>query len=97
VAEQLEQSAFACAIFADDAHDIALLDTEGDVFEGPDVVALGALGAVIDLADLEVGVFFAKDGGLPPAVDVVLEGACADKAETILLAYIVEFYGYVGI
>ena len=92
MAEELQQGALASTVLADDADDIALLDLERDVLQGPDIVA-GALGrAVVDLADFQIGVLTAEDGGLPPAVEVVLEGSGADKAEAVLLADIFKKY-----
>ena len=95
VAEELQQGALAGSVLADDADDVALLDLERDVIQGPDIVAVALGRAVVDLADLLIGVLTAEDGGLPPAVEVVLETACADKAEAVLLADAVKFYSYV--
>ena len=36
-------------------------------------------------------VLLAQDGGLPPAVEVVADGACGHEAQAVLLADVVEF------
>ena len=91
LAKELQQGGLASAVLADDAHDVALLDAEVDIAERPDVVGVGFLGAVVDRADLQVGVLAAEDGGLPPAVEVVADGACGHEAQAVLFAYVVEF------
>ena len=48
------------------------------------------------LADLEVGIFFAKDRHLPPAIEVVTEGAGADATEAVHLTYVLKFYCDIG-
>ena len=72
-AEQLEEGALAGAVPADDAHDIALFYLEVDVLEGPHVVAVALVRAVVDFAHLEVGVLAAQHLGLPEPVQVVAE------------------------
>ena len=58
VAEELQQGALAGSVLADDTDDVTLLDLERDILQSPDIVA-GALGtAVVDLANLQIGVFF---------------------------------------
>ena len=89
--EELEQGGLAGAVLADDAHHVALLDLEVDIAERPDIVGVGFLGAVVDRTDLEVGVFAAQDGGLPPAVEVVADSACGHESQAVLLAHVVEF------
>ena len=70
-AQQLEERRLAGTVLADDADDVALLDLEVDVAEGPDVVGVAFGGTVVGLADLEVGVLFAEDVGDPEATDVM--------------------------
>jgi len=89
--KEFQQGALACAILADDTDNVALLDTEVDIAECPYVVRVGFLGAVVDRADLQVGVLATEDGGLPPAVEVVADGACGYEAQAVLFAYVVEF------
>ena len=89
--QEFQQGTFAGAVLADDAYHIALLDLEVDIAQRPDVVGVGFLGTVIDRTDLEVGILAAQDGSLPPAVEVVADGAGGDKAEAVLLADVVEF------
>lgn len=89
--EEFQQGGLAGAVLADNANDISLLDLEVDIAERPDVVGVGFGGAVVDRADLEVGVILAQDGGLPPAVEVVAEGACGHEAQAVLFADVVEF------
>ena len=89
--EEFQERRFAGAVLADDAYDVALLDTEVDIAERPDVVGVGLGGTVVDRADLEVGVILTQDGGLPPAVEVVAEGACGHEAQAVLFADVVEF------
>ena len=91
LAEELEERTLASAVLADDADDVALLDLEVDIAECPYIVGVGFGSAVVDRADLEVGVLAAEDGGLPPAVEVVAEGACGHEAQAVLFAYVVEF------
>ncbi len=90
-AQQLEQGALAGAVLADDAHHLALLYREGDMLQGPHIIAGRALGAVVGDAYLLVWVFMAQDLGLPPPVEVVAEGTGAYQAEAIELANVVEF------
>jgi len=92
MAEELQQGALASTVLADNADDVALLYLEGDVLQSPDIVAVTLGRAVVDLANLQVGVFLAEDGGLPPSVEVVGQGACADEAEAVLLADVLKFY-----
>lgn len=92
MAEEFQKGALAGTILADDADDIALLYLEGDIFQCPDIVGGAFLTAVVDFAYLEVGVFLTEDAGLPPAVDVVLEAAGADKAKAVLLADAIKLY-----
>ena len=89
--EEFEQGTLASAVLADDADYVALLDLEVDIAERPDVVGVGFRGAVVDRADLEVGILAAEDGGLPPAVEVVADSACGHEAQAVLFAYVVEF------
>ena len=89
--EELEQGGLAGAVLADDADNVALLDLEVDIAERPDVVGVGLRGAVVDRADLQVGVLAAQDGGLPPAVEVMADGACGHEAQAVLFADVVEF------
>ena len=91
LAQQLQQGALAGTVLADDAHHVALLDTEVDIAERPDLVGVGLLGAVVDCTDLQVGVLLAEDSGVPPTVEVVAEGACGHEAQAVLFAYVVEF------
>ena len=72
-AEQLEEGALAGAVPADNAHDIALFYLEVDVLEGPHVVAVALVRAVVSFAHLEVGVIAAQYLGLPEPVQVVTE------------------------
>lgn len=95
VAEELQQGALSGSVLAYDAYHVALLYFERDVFQCPDVVRVSLCGAVVGLANLEIGVFFAQNAGLPPAVEVVAERACADTPQAVLFAYVVEFYCYV--
>ena len=89
--EEFQQSGLARTVLADDADDVALLDLEVDIAERPDVVGVGFRGAVVDRADLQVGVLAAEDGGLPPAVEVMADGACGHEAQAVLFADVVEF------
>ena len=95
MAEELQQSAFAGTVLTDDADDIALLDLERDVLQGPNIVTVALCRAVVDLANLEIGVLTAQNGSLPPAVDVVLQGAGAYEAKAVLLADIIKMDGNV--
>ena len=72
-AQQLEESALAGAVPADDAHDVALFHLEVDVLQGPHVLACALVRAVVDFAHLEVGVLAAQHPGLPEPVQVVAE------------------------
>lgn len=72
-AEQLEERTLAGAVPADDAHDVALFHLEVDVLEGPNVVAVALVRAVVRFAHLEVGVIAAQHLGLPEPVQVVAE------------------------
>ena len=72
-AEQLEEGALAGAVPADDAHDVALFHLEVDVLQGPHVVAVALVRAVVRFAHLEVGVIAAQHLGLPEPVQVVAE------------------------
>ena len=72
-AQQLEECALAGAVPADDAHDVALFHLEVDVLQGPHVLAVALVRAVVDFAHLEIGVFAAKHLGLPEPVQVVAE------------------------
>ena len=92
-AEEFEERRFACAILADDAHNIALFDTEIDIAECPNVVGIRSLGSVVDRADLEVRIFAAEHGSLPPPVEVVGKCAGGDESESVLFADMIEFYG----
>ena len=79
--EDLEEGAFPGTVAADDAKDFALLDFEGDIPEGPDVVVAVV---VFFLADLQGGIGFAPEFG-PGAVEVVLQGSRAHQAKTVVL------------
>lgn len=92
VAEEFQEGALSGSVLAYDAYHVALLYLEGDVLQRPDVVGVSLCGAVVGLAYLEIGVFLAEDAGLPPAVEVVAQRACADTPQAVLLAYVVEFY-----
>lgn len=92
MAEELQQGALASTVLTDDADDVALLDLERDVLQCPDIITVALGGTVIDLTNLEIGVFLAEDAGLEPAVEVVLQGACADETEAVLLADGVKNY-----
>ena len=74
--EEFEEGGFTGTVLADDADDVALLDLEVDIAEGPDVVRIAFGGSVVRLADLEVWVLLAEDVGDPEATDVVGEGFC---------------------
>ena len=89
--KELQQGGLTGAVLADDADDVALLHLEVDIAERPDVVGVGFRGAVVDRADLQVGVLAAEDGGLPPAVEVMADGACGHKPQAVLFADVVEF------
>lgn len=72
-----------------------VMEAGADLQKGGDAATVGDMAggrAVVDLADLQVGVLTAHNGGLPPAVDVVLEGTCANQAEAVLLADVIKFY-----
>lgn len=71
VAEEFQEGALSGSVLAYDAYHVALLYLERDVLQCPDVVGVSFGGAVVDFAYLEVGVFFAEDAGLPPAIEVV--------------------------
>ena len=96
VGEELQEGALAGAVLADDAENLALLYFERDITESPDVIGVAFGGAVVGLADLEVRILLAEDGHLPPAVEVVTEGAGADTAEAVHLTDVLEFYCDVG-
>ena len=89
--KEFQQGTLAGAVLADDADDVALLDLEVDIAERPDIVGVGFRGAVVDRADLQVGVLAAEDGGLPPAVEVMADGACGHESQAVLFADVVEF------
>lgn len=88
--EELEQGAFAGAVLANDAENIAFLDFEVDVLKGVDVVGRAFGGPVVGLANLEVGVFFVADACYPPAAQVVADCAGSDSAEAVELADVFE-------
>ena len=71
--QQLEERALACAVTADDAYDIALFHLEVNVFEGPHVIAVALVRAVVRLPHLQVRVIAAQHLGLPEPVQVVAE------------------------
>ena len=58
----------------------ALLDLEINVAQCPYILAIGFLGTVVDGTNLQIGVFAAKDTGLPPTVEVVGNGARGDES-----------------
>ena len=89
--QELQQRALPRPVLADDAHDIPLLDLEVDVPEGPDILAVSRLGAVIRFTDLEVRVFLSQNTGLPPPVQVVRQGFGGHQAQPVLFSYMVEF------
>ena len=70
-AQQFEERRFAGTVLADDADDVALLDLEVDVAEGPDVVGVAFGGTVVGFADLEVWVLFAKNIRYPKSAYIV--------------------------
>jgi len=77
--KDLEEGALPGAVAADNPHDLALLDLEGDVSEGPDVaVAI----IVFLLADLQCGIGFAPEFG-PGAVQVMGQGPRAHQTEAV--------------
>ncbi len=57
--EKLEQGALSCAVAADDAYYVALLNFEVDVLQGPHVIAVAFAGAIVGFAYFQVGVFAA--------------------------------------
>ena len=77
--EELEEGGFTGTVLADDAYDVALLDLEVDIPQGPYIVALAFGAAVVGLTDGEVGVFFATYVHGPPALEVVRQGAGGDQ------------------
>ena len=85
--EDLEQGALAGAVAADDAKDLALLDLEADVAQGPQLAALAV--AVVFLPDLEQRVGPPARLGLP-AVQVFAQGAAADEAEAVVFAEVFD-------
>ena len=89
-AQQLEEGALAGAVPADDSHDVALFHLEVDVFQGPHVLAVALVRAVVDFAHLEVGVLAAQHLGLPEPVQVVAERPGAHKPQAVLLADVLE-------
>ena len=76
--EELQQGALACTVLTDDANDIALLHLEIYVFQSPDIVATALLGAVVGLANLQVGVLATEDIHGPPPVNIVGDGTGGD-------------------
>lgn len=56
--EELQKGRFACSVLTDDAYDIALLDIESDVAQGPNEIGGASLTTVVGLAYLEIRVFF---------------------------------------
>ena len=86
--KELKQGALACTVLADDAHNISLLNVQVDVLQGPHIVAVTLLGAVISLSNLQEWVFLVEHIHCPPAVEVVADGAGGDQTKSILLAYI---------
>ena len=75
---------------ADDSHDVALFHLEVDVLQGPHVLAVALVCAVVDFAHLEVGVLAAQHLGLPEPVQVVAERPGAHKPQAVLLADVFE-------
>ena len=63
--KEFEEGRFAGTVLADDADDVALIDLEVDVAEGPDVFGGALRGTVVRLPDLEIRVLFAEDVGDP--------------------------------
>ena len=59
--EEFEEGGFTGTVLADDADDVALLDLEVDVAEGPDVFGGAFRGTIVGLADLEIRIFFSKN------------------------------------
>ena len=91
--EYLQKGALSGAVLADDAHYVALLDFEVDVFQRPHVVALTFGRTVVGLADGEVGVLFAPHVDGPPPFEVVGESAGGDGSQAVEFADVVEFDG----
>ena len=89
--EELEEGGFAGTVLTDDANDVALLDLEVDVAEGPDVFGGAFGGTVVGLADLEIRILFAKNIRYPKATDVVGEGFGGHEAQAVLLGDVFEF------
>ena len=90
--EELQQGALASTILSDDAYDIALLNGEVDVLECPYVLAVALPRPVVGVADLQVRIVLTQHIHCPPPVKVVGKGAGGDEPQSILLAYVVEFY-----
>jgi hypothetical protein len=55
--EELEEGGFTGTVLADDADDVALLDLEVDVAEGPDVITRSTSGTIINLSYFQIWVF----------------------------------------
>ena len=91
VAEELQQGALAGTVLADDADDVALLDLEVDVAEGPDVFGGAFGGTVVGLADLEIRILLAEDVGDPETADVVAQGLGGYQTKSVLFAHMTEF------
>ena len=91
-AEELQQGALAGTVLTDNADNIALLDLEVDVLQGPDVLTAALLRAVVGLANLQVGVLPTKDIHRPPPVQVVGDGAGGHQAQAVLLADVFKNY-----
>lgn len=68
MAERFGGPLVAAAVTADDAHDVALFHLEVDVLEGPHVVAVALVRAVVRFPHLQVRVIAAQHLGLPVAL-----------------------------
>ena len=93
--EELEKCRLTGTVLADDADDVALLDLEVDVAEGPDVFGGAFGGTIVGLADLEIRVLLAEDVGDPEATDVVTQRLSTHQSEAILFTYMLKLYSYV--
>jgi len=85
--KDLEERRFACAVAADDAQALALLDFEVDVLERPEPFSL---------ADARFLVYFGPRVGLAlefcgPALDVLPEASVAYDAEAVLFGKVLYF------
>ena len=88
-AEHLQQRALTRTIFTDDTEDFALGDIEADILQCEDIVTRTFFGSVVHLSHLEQWILLALDT-VPPSIQVIFQGACANKAKAILLADIFD-------